>query len=160
MHEKYVRKLERYLSDIEKLWNMFSNFFWYLSQFCPPTLLFFFQVLGVGINGGKGGHVSYVGLRRPDKKTKESTATSAERCGIEAFDGQRVVQVPWVKNVSTGEKPVLFEASWKKSEVFQGLRFYGTEIPWEYKCGDKYAKIFAQNLKVWIIYLETVVSFG
>ena len=36
------------------------------------------------------------------KKTKESTATPAERGGIEAFDGQRVVQVPWVKNVSTG----------------------------------------------------------
>lgn len=107
-------------------------------------------------------HTSHRVSRAPPtcKKTKESSTTSAERCGIEAFDGQRVVQVPWVKNVSTREKPVLFEASWKKSEVFQGLRFYGTEIPWDYKCGDKYAKIFAQNLNVWIVYLETVVSFG
>lgn len=55
------------------------------------------------------------------------------------------------KTFQPGETPVLFEASWKKSEVFQGLRFYGTEIQWDYKCGDKYAKIFAQNLKVWII---------
>lgn len=55
---------------------------------------------------------------KPCKKTKESSTTPAERGGIEAFDGQRVVQVPWVKNVSTGEKPVLFEASWKKSRGF------------------------------------------
>ena len=103
MHEKYVRKLERYLSDIEKLWKMFSKLFLvFVSILSAHFNCFFFQVLGVENTWWQRWHVSYVGLRRPDKKNKESSTTSAERGGIEAFDGQRVVQVPWVKNVSTG----------------------------------------------------------
>ena len=54
MHEKYVRKLERYLTDIEKL-GIFSELFW-LCHFVP-LLYCFFEGFGsryfLDINGAK-----------------------------------------------------------------------------------------------------------
>lgn len=87
-------------------------------NFVRPLYCFFGSGFGSRKYMVQRWHVSYVGLRRPDKKTRKVPQRLRSEVALKRLMDKELSKCLGWKTFQRGEKPVLFEASWKKSRGF------------------------------------------